>query len=84
MVDKLTGLIAIFQRLEFDFRSNKAGSDDILGDAYEYLMYTIVVYSVLNCICNINFSFYLKNIIGVICADIEFITFKNNIFSHFS
>ena len=38
MVDKLTGLIAIFQRPEFDFRANKASGDDILGDAYEYLM----------------------------------------------
>lgn len=38
MVDKLTGLIAIFQRPEFDFKSNKASGDDILGDAYEYLM----------------------------------------------
>ncbi len=38
MVDKLTGLIAIFQRKEFDFRTNKTGGDDILGDAYEYLM----------------------------------------------
>ena len=38
MVDKLTGLVAIFQRPEFDFRNNKAGGDDILGDAYEYLM----------------------------------------------
>ena len=38
MVDKLTGLIAIFQRPEFNFANNKAGGDDILGDAYEYLM----------------------------------------------
>ncbi len=38
MVDKLSGLIAIFQRPEFDFKNNKAGGDDILGDAYEYLM----------------------------------------------
>lgn len=38
MVDKLTGLVAIFQRPEFDFRNNRAGGDDILGDAYEYLM----------------------------------------------
>ena len=38
MVDKLTGLIAIFQRPEFDFKNNKTGGDDILGDAYEYLM----------------------------------------------
>ena len=38
MVDKLTDLISIFQRPEFNFASNKAGGDDILGDAYEYLM----------------------------------------------
>lgn len=38
MVDKLTKLIAIFQRPEFDFSTNKADGDDILGDAYEYLM----------------------------------------------
>lgn len=38
MVDKLTGLIGIFQRDEFDFTKNKAAGDDILGDAYEYLM----------------------------------------------
>lgn len=38
MVQKLTGLISIFQRPEFDFSSNKASGDDILGDAYEYLM----------------------------------------------
>lgn len=38
MVDKLTGLIAIFQRDEFNFKKNKASGDDILGDAYEYLM----------------------------------------------
>ena len=38
MVDKLTNLIAIFQRPELDFRNNKATGDDIIGDAYEYLM----------------------------------------------
>lgn len=38
MVHKLTGLISIFQRPEFDFSNNKASGDDILGDAYEYLM----------------------------------------------
>ena len=38
LVDKLTKLIAIFQRPEFDFSTNKAAGDDILGDAYEYLM----------------------------------------------
>lgn len=38
MIDKLSDLVAIFQRPEFDFKNNKAGGDDILGDAYEYLM----------------------------------------------
>ncbi|MDL2229562.1 type I restriction-modification system subunit M, partial [Treponema sp. OttesenSCG-928-L16] len=37
-VDKLTGLISIFQRPELDFSRNKAEGDDIIGDAYEYLM----------------------------------------------
>ena len=34
----LTDLISIFERPEFNFANNKAGGDDILGDAYEYLM----------------------------------------------
>lgn len=38
MVDKLTGLIGIFQRPELDFSGNRADGDDIIGDAYEYLM----------------------------------------------
>lgn len=38
MVDKLTDLISIFQRPELDFSKNKADGDDIIGDAYEYLM----------------------------------------------
>lgn len=38
MVDKLSDLVSIFQRPEFDFKNNRAGGDDILGDAYEYLM----------------------------------------------
>jgi len=38
MVDKLTGIIAIFQRPELNFKNNKATGDDIIGDAYEYLM----------------------------------------------
>lgn len=38
MIQKLTGLISIFQRPEFDFSNNKTSGDDILGDAYEYLM----------------------------------------------
>lgn len=38
MVDKLTELIGIFQNPKLDFKKNRAGGDDILGDAYEYLM----------------------------------------------
>ena len=38
MVDKLTRLVSIFQRPELDFSKNKAEGDDIIGDAYEYLM----------------------------------------------
>jgi len=38
MVDKLTNLVAIFQKPELDFSKNRAEHDDILGDAYEYLM----------------------------------------------
>jgi type I restriction enzyme M protein len=38
MVDKLTNLIAIFENKALDFSSNRAEGDDILGDAYEYLM----------------------------------------------
>ena len=38
LVDTLTDLIAVFQRDELDFSKNNAGGDDILGDAYEYLM----------------------------------------------
>lgn len=38
MVDRLTNLISIFEKPDLDFRSNRAEGDDILGDAYEYLM----------------------------------------------
>ncbi|MDD2477287.1 MAG: class I SAM-dependent DNA methyltransferase, partial [Dysgonamonadaceae bacterium] len=38
MVDKLTGIVSIFQRPELNFKNNKAAGDDIIGDAYEYLM----------------------------------------------
>ncbi len=38
MVDKLTNLISIFERRELDFAANNSEGDDILGDAYEYLM----------------------------------------------
>jgi len=38
MVQKLSNLISIFENSELDFSKNKAEGDDILGDAYEYLM----------------------------------------------
>jgi len=37
-VDRLSNLIAIFERPELDFSKNMAEGDDLLGDAYEYLM----------------------------------------------
>jgi type I restriction enzyme M protein len=36
MVDRLSALVGIFEDL--DFRGNRAEGDDLLGDAYEYLM----------------------------------------------
>ena len=36
MVDRLSKLVGIFQ--DFDFGRNRAEGDDLLGDAYEYLM----------------------------------------------
>src|SRR5689334_25138045 len=38
MVDRLTNLIAIFENPQLDFSKNRAEDDDLLGDAYEYLM----------------------------------------------
>lgn len=38
LVDRLTNLIAIFEHKSLDFSKNRADGDDILGDAYEYLM----------------------------------------------
>ena len=37
-VDKLSGLIGVFQNPNLNFANNRADGDDILGDAYEYLM----------------------------------------------
>lgn len=36
--DTLTNLVAIFESPKLDFSGNRAEHDDILGDAYEYLM----------------------------------------------
>ncbi len=38
MVDRLSRLIGIFQNPALDFSANRAEDDDLLGDAYEYLM----------------------------------------------
>lgn len=38
LVDTLTKLIGIFENPNLNFASNRADGDDILGDAYEYLM----------------------------------------------
>ena len=38
LVKTLTGLISCFQRDELDFGGNNAADDDLIGDAYEYLM----------------------------------------------
>ncbi|MDK8243463.1 class I SAM-dependent DNA methyltransferase [Corynebacterium sp. UMB10321] len=38
LVDKVTGLIAIFENPAIDFKTNRASGDDIIGDAYEYFM----------------------------------------------
>jgi type I restriction enzyme M protein len=38
MVARLSDLIAVFERPDLDFSKNRADGDDILGDAYEYLM----------------------------------------------
>jgi type I restriction enzyme M protein len=38
MVDRLSNLVKIFDNPSLDFRSNRADGDDLLGDAYEYLM----------------------------------------------
>lgn len=37
-VDRLSKLIAIFENPSLDFKNNRAEDDDILGDAYEFLM----------------------------------------------
>ena len=38
MVDTLSRLIAVFENDALDFSHNRAADDDLLGDAYEYLM----------------------------------------------
>lgn len=38
MVERLTNLVNLFARPELNFSGNDADGDDLLGDAYEYLM----------------------------------------------
>ena len=38
MVDTLSKLVKVFDKLELNFSKNRAEGDDLLGDAYEYLM----------------------------------------------
>lgn len=38
MVDRVSNLVRIFEDSRLDFSRNRAEGDDILGDAYEYLM----------------------------------------------
>ena len=38
MQDRLSNLISIFENPSLDFSKNRADGDDLLGDAYEYLM----------------------------------------------
>ncbi|MDP2989978.1 MAG: class I SAM-dependent DNA methyltransferase, partial [Kiritimatiellota bacterium] len=38
MQDRLSNLVAIFENPALDFTRNRAEGDDLLGDAYEYLM----------------------------------------------
>lgn len=38
LVDTVSKLVAIFEKQELNFSKNNAGGDDILGDAYEFLM----------------------------------------------
>jgi type I restriction enzyme M protein len=45
MQDRLSSLVAIFENPELDFSKNRAEGDDLLGDAYEYLMKNFAVES---------------------------------------
>lgn len=38
LVDKVSGLIGVFENPAIDFKANRASGDDIIGDAYEYFM----------------------------------------------
>ena len=45
-VDRLTNLVSIFESDSLDLSKNRADGDDLLGDAYEYLMRNFATESV--------------------------------------
>ena len=38
LIDRVSGLISVFENSALDFKKNRASGDDIIGDAYEYFM----------------------------------------------
>lgn len=38
LVETVTSLVAVFENKNLDFSNNRAADDDLIGDAYEYLM----------------------------------------------
>ena len=38
LIDTVSGLIEVFENPDLDFGNNRAADDDLIGDAYEYLM----------------------------------------------
>ena len=72
MVERLSNLVAIFQKPELDFSKNRAENDDILGDAYEYLMRHFATESGKS-----NGQFYTPSEIGRIMAKVLGITPQN-------
>lgn len=74
MVDRLTNLIGIFQKPELDFSGNRAENDDILGDAYEYLMRLFATESGKS-----KGQFYTPSEVSRIIAQVLEVTPKNTI-----
>ena len=77
MVDRLTKLIAIFENPALDFSKNRAEGDDILGDAYEYLMRHFATESGKS-----KGQFYTPAEVSRIMAKIIGVNVKNNSFNH--
>lgn len=73
MVTKLTNLIAIFENPALDFSRNRADGDDILGDAFEFLMKNFATQSGKS-----KGQFYTPAEVSRIMAKIIGITSKNS------